>query len=239
MAGIIVILFLSWGLLYVLDKKHLGVLGFLPLDRRLGQFFIGILVVFIIRSILAGFDTLVTSAEWAVNITTSQDKYFSAVLYHLRSAFTEELIFRGAILYLLINRIGRKWGILISAIAFGGYHIFSYGLYQSTYFVMMYVTLMTGAMGAVWAYGFWKTKSIMLPFGLHFGWNFFTSLIYRGDPYGHLFLLVTKQDELEGYWSLVVSIVSGYLPILLIFFFIRYMIPHEKRITYIEIEPDS
>jgi membrane protease YdiL (CAAX protease family) len=47
----------------------------------------------------------------------------------LFSVLYEELIFRGVVLYILIKRIGEVKAILISCIAFGIYHWFSYGLF--------------------------------------------------------------------------------------------------------------
>jgi membrane protease YdiL (CAAX protease family) len=79
---------------------------------------------------------------------------------------TEELVFRGAILYILISKIGSSRTILLSAILFGVYHWFSFGVIGNL-MAMLFVFIGTGLMGYAWALAFSKTNSIFLPFGLH------------------------------------------------------------------------
>ena len=67
------------------------------------------------------------------------------------------------------SKIGAKKAILISAIVFGVYHIFSYGMTGDKIIPILYVTLITGFTGYVWAYTFYKTKSVMLALGFHLG----------------------------------------------------------------------
>jgi membrane protease YdiL (CAAX protease family) len=54
--------------------------------------------------------------------------FFDSFIYHLKSALTEDLAFRGALLYILIKKIGVQKGFFLSAITFGIYHWFSYGM---------------------------------------------------------------------------------------------------------------
>ncbi|NNK76373.1 MAG: CPBP family intramembrane metalloprotease, partial [Maribacter sp.] len=77
----------------------------------------------------------------------------------------EELIFRGAILYILIKKIGVNWACIISAIAFGIYHWFSYQMFGRGMIPMIYVFLLTGAAGWMFAYAFARTRSIYAPLG--------------------------------------------------------------------------
>ncbi len=44
MIGILVIIAISWLLLYLIEKKNILALGFLPITKRLKQFLIGFLV---------------------------------------------------------------------------------------------------------------------------------------------------------------------------------------------------
>ncbi len=79
----------------------------------------------------------------------------------------EELIFRGAIFYILIKRIGAAYSILISSVAFGIYHWFSFEVIGNIG-QMIQVFLITGIIGILYAYGFVRTKSLYAVIGMHF-----------------------------------------------------------------------
>src|SRR6185436_17430227 len=61
----------------------------------------------------------------------------------LKSVLFEELLFRGALLYIAIQRLGRKVACIISAVAFGIYHWFSYGVFGDP-MQMIYIFIITG-----------------------------------------------------------------------------------------------
>jgi hypothetical protein len=100
---------------------------------------------------------------------------------------TEELIFRGALLYILLQKIGSPKSIWISAIAFGVYHWFSYGVLGNLQ-AMILVFIRTGLMGYAWAWAFAKTRSILLPFGLHLGWNVTYKLFFQKGLWAKYYL---------------------------------------------------
>ncbi|MBT8238583.1 MAG: CPBP family intramembrane metalloprotease, partial [Croceitalea sp.] len=83
----------------------------------------------------------------------------NGVWWTFKAALFEELIFRGAILYILIKKIGVKWACIISAITFGIYHWFSYEMFGRGLIPMIYVFLLTGAAGWMFAYAFARTRS--------------------------------------------------------------------------------
>jgi membrane protease YdiL (CAAX protease family) len=103
----------------------------------------------------------------------------------------EELIFRGALLYLAIGKFGVKTACTLSAVCFGAYHWFTYNLFGSPV-QMVIVFLMTGIFGFTLAYAFAKTKSIYLPVGLHLGWNLFTIVVFSNGPLGQQIFIRAK-----------------------------------------------
>jgi membrane protease YdiL (CAAX protease family) len=107
----------------------------------------------------------------------------SAVWWNIKSVLYEELIFRAAILYILIKRLGAGWGIVLSSIGFGVYHWFSMEVLGNVP-GMIQIFLVTGLMGLVLAYGFWKTGSMLAAIGIHLGWNITQSVIFSGGPIG-------------------------------------------------------
>jgi hypothetical protein len=88
----------------------------------------------------------------------------------LIAAFNEELVFRGYPLQVLFRGIG-PWGaiFLISSI-FALLHIRNEGATASS-------TLNTLIAGVLLCRAYLITRSIWLPFGIHFGWNAGTALI--------------------------------------------------------------
>jgi len=109
--------------------------------------------------------------------------------YVFRSALYEDLIFRGALLYILIKRLGPQKAVLISAVLFGIYHWFSWGaLGQPVQMAIIFLT--TGLAGYVFALAFEKTGSIYMPFALHFGIDFVNMVIFSQDKAIGLQLLV-------------------------------------------------
>lgn len=149
------------------------------------------------------------------------ERLLSSVWYDLKSVFTEELIYRGAILYILIKKLGHKKAVLISAVAFGVYHWFSFGVIGSLV-PMIYVLLLTGLMGWVWAYAFAKTKSIMLPFGLHFGWNVIANGLFSNGPLGEMTLVASGGVESQGIVMVLGLVISVLVPALVTWLFVKY-----------------
>jgi membrane protease YdiL (CAAX protease family) len=107
----------------------------------------------------------------------------------------EELIFRGAVLYILLQRMGLK-AIWISAAAFGIYHWFSFGeLGQPA--PMIFVFVITFPAGLIFAYAFAKTNSLYLPFALQFRYNFVNMTIFsNSNSMGAQWLIKEETDPL-------------------------------------------
>lgn len=214
MLGLLVILLISWGLLHLFEKMNLNALGLFPSVKRLSQYATGFVLMVIILLSLIGIETYVKSIQWQqqeVNFGTLG----KAFIYHLRSALTEDLVFRGALLYILIQRLGPKWAIWISALVFGCYHIFSYGITHERPIVLIYVTVITGFAGYVWALAFHKTKSIYLGLGFHVGYNLLMSCFYESQPYGEILFSELSSVELSESAESWYSIFRGLYPAVL------------------------
>jgi hypothetical protein len=229
MIGIIVALAISWLLLFLIEKKSILSLGFLPIFKRLKQFLIGFLITAILCAIIQYSESLLKSSNWVLNEKITSLIILKSFWWDLKSVLTEELIFRGAILYILIQKIGSNKAILISAIAFGIYHWFSYGILGNA-LAMILVFIGTGLMGYAWAWAFAKSKSIMLPFGFHLGWNFIHNTFFSKGPLGELVLTSQGGNELSD-WISLLNFVSGlvFVPILLLIY-VRYYVKEESEL---------
>jgi len=155
------------------------------------QLIIGFLLASLSIVIVEMMSSWLTHLSWTLNGAFTYMNIPSYLWWNIKSVLFEELIFRGALLYVAIQRFGSKKGIALSAIFFGIYHWFSFGLLGNVV-QMVVVFLMTGFMGLIWALGFWKSKSIALPIGLHLGWNFTTNAIFSKGPMGQQILIPVK-----------------------------------------------
>lgn len=234
MIGLLVILLISWGLLFLLEKKNLFAIGLVPTPKHLVQFALGLVSLLLICLALVGIETEVMSVKWEFQ-GVQYPLLLEAFGYHLRSALTEDLVFRGALLYILIRRLGAKWAILLSAVFFGIYHVFSYGITGERWILIAYVVLVTGFTGYVWAFAFHKTKSIYLGLGLHVGYNMLMACFYEAQPYGELlFSALSKTDLTEpakSYYSLFRGFFPTVLTLILLKVFLAsgFMRPAENK----------
>jgi uncharacterized protein len=102
---------------------------------------------------------------------------------------TEELLCRGAILYILIKKTGPKWAILISSVIFAGIHWINNGVWGDLS-QMIIVFTFTFAMSLLLAFSYVKTFSLLIPFAIHFGWNLVQNFIFPDKITGiHIFTL--------------------------------------------------
>lgn len=89
-----------------------------------------------------------------------------ALLMALSSAIGEELVFRGVLFRILEESFGSTAALLLSAVLFGVLHAGNPG---ATYLSTVAVALEAGVLLAA-AYAW--CRSLWLPIGLHFSWNF-------------------------------------------------------------------
>ncbi len=228
MIGILVALAISWLLLFLIEKKSVLSLGFLPIIKRLKQFLIGFLITAILCAIVQYSESLLKSSNWILNEKITSLIILKSFFWDLKSVLSEELIFRGAILYILIQKIGSKKAILISAIAFGIYHWFSFGVLGNIV-AMILVFIGTGLMGYAWAWAFAKTKSIMLPLGFHLGWNFINNTIFSKGPLGELVLTSQGGNELSDWTSLLNFVLGLVIVPILSLIYVRYFVKDETE----------
>jgi membrane protease YdiL (CAAX protease family) len=87
--------------------------------------------------------------------------------------------------------LGALKAIILSAIAFGVYHWFSFEVIGNP--IQMLITfIITGTMGLVLAYGYSKTFSLYLPIGIHLGWNLTQIFIFSEGPIGNGLLISSE-----------------------------------------------
>lgn len=182
-----ILLFLSW-LLLRCEGKTLRVLGFdLPM-RRAREFGLGFLVTGTAAAVQQGGGAWATGDAWRVNPVLSAELVLRQLRATINSVLFEELLFRGYLLYLAMRFLGPRWGVWLSAVTFGAYHWFTFGVLGNPV-AMLYVLVLTGSFGAMCALAFERTQSIAAPIGLHLGWNFVSYVVFSAGPLGAGLLL--------------------------------------------------
>lgn len=204
MLGVLVVFIISWIILWFFSKEHITVLGVAPNGRRLREFSIGLILMALFCVINLISQSYFKEISYVRNPIYGFWESLNGMWWTFKAALFEELIFRGAILYILIKRVGINWACIISAIAFGIYHWFSYQMFGRGIIPMIYVFLLTGAGGWMFAYAFAKTKSIYAPLGLHFGWIVVSIVVFSAGPLGNsLFVIDGEIVELGGWEQLL------------------------------------
>lgn len=168
----------------------------MPTKVRMAQLLSGLMISALFCLLYHYVKYNLSEAIWKINEGYSWMQGLSASWWTLKGVLYEELIFRGALLYLAIKWIGSQRAVWISAAAFGIYHWFSYSAFGNVQ-MMIYVFLLTGSWGWMFAYSFLKTRSMYLPVALHLGWNLVTIVILSNGPIGSQLLTIEEVVPIE------------------------------------------
>lgn len=189
MLQLIALFAISWFLIWLFSKESLSVLGLSLTKLRLKYF----IILFIASALCA-------ASAFLLKMIISQEAYMlsasittKSVMFEIgnqfRSVLTEELICRGALLYILIKKIGQAKAILISSILFAVLHWFNAGVWGNL-IQMIVVFSFTFAMGILLAFAYASTFSLWIPFAIHFGWNLAQNYVFPDTSTGnHIFVL--------------------------------------------------
>ncbi|WP_300601343.1 CPBP family intramembrane glutamic endopeptidase [Niabella sp.] len=220
MLGIIAELLLSWMLLWLLQKQSLNALGISPTKRRIRALLLGLAVAGVVNAIYHIATAYVVRDPWQWNAAFTARDFASSFWWVLKSVLFEELLFRGALLYLLIKYTGEHKACWITAIAFGIYHWFSYGAFGDPV-QMAIIFLITGLAGLMYAYAFSRTGSLYLPVALHLGWNLVNIIVFSNGPLGRQWLFRHRDLKPEGLLSLFLFLFQVLVLPLLVLGFLR------------------
>jgi uncharacterized protein len=167
------------------EKKTLNVFGIQPFAKRILQLLFGILLTATLSIAINMVFSHFANFTWTVNSGYSTQQVLHSGYGTLNSVLFEELIFRTYLLYKLFQFVGEKKSIIITSAIFGVYHWFTFGI-LGNYPMMIWTFFYTGLWGAMFAICFTRTGTILLPIGLHWGWNFFDQTIFNRNGEGLL-----------------------------------------------------
>lgn len=205
MVGLLIAILVSWFLLYFIDKSNIEKLGILPNRQRIKILLFGLLLSVLCSLVYFGSLVYLSKSSLTANTDFGLFTFFKSFVWTLKSVLLEEFLFRGVLLYFGINYFGAKKACIISAIAFGFYHWFSYNIIGNIG-QMITVFLLTTIAGLLFAYSFAKTKSMYLQIGLHLGWNFVTIIIFSQGPLGQQYLISSNGQQIGMAMTLVLFV---------------------------------
>lgn len=235
MIGIIVQLALSWLIIWIFEKGNLNVLGLLPTKRRL----LDLLLFFFITAACCASDfimhMLFAEQQWKINPNLSFKLIAEGVWWNIKSVMFEELIFRGVLFYILIKRLGAFPAIIISGIAFGIYHWFSFEVFGNAV-QMIFVFLTTGIMGLLYAFGYARSFSLYIPIAIHLGWNLTRSVIFSETSIGDQ-LLVQAKPVPQVQVSYFIFYLITFFPMLASLLINFFLIKKKKQVALSSVQP--
>ena len=200
MIGIAVVILLTWLLLRYVVHEPVSILGIAPTRQRLKELSAGMLFMAIIGVINFTWQAHAKEISYQINPDYGLLDFLWGSFWIFRAVLFEELIFRGVLLFVLIKYLGIVKACLISATIFGIYHWFSYEVFGARLILMIYIFLVTGAGGWMFAYAYAKTKSLYAPTGLHLGWNLVTAIVFSSGPIGNQWLIQQGQAVQTSDW---------------------------------------
>jgi membrane protease YdiL (CAAX protease family) len=183
MLGLLIQIIISYFIIRWVQKENLTVLGLNPSRTSIKNLLLFCLIAGLCSAITFWLRILFAKELWIINPSLNWQLTLNSIWYNLKSVIYEELIFRGALFYILIKRLGGTKAILISSIAFGIYHWFTFGVLNNPV-QMFWIFVITFSAGYIYALGFYKTNSLYAPIGMHFGWNFVQSFIFSAGNIG-------------------------------------------------------
>lgn len=228
MLGILIEIIVSWLILWIFCRSSIFVLGIQPTRSRLVDFLVGFFIAALCCAVYFSSFTFLANHRWAVNKEYTSSKFVSGVFWTLKSVLYEELIFRGALLYILIKKAGAKTACIISAICFGVYHWFSMDAFGNP-MQMVFIFVLTSVWGFMFAAAFVKTRSMYLPIALHFGWNLIQTVVFSQGPIGKQLLVGSGGEQLGVLLSIVVFLFQLLAVPFLIYLYIRKQIIYPKN----------
>jgi len=199
--GLVAALAASYVMTRFVNRKPFGAIGLAIMPTTLRDFGLGTLLGFLAMGMIA----LVLLAIGGLQISprdldagTAAWIVLSSVFLFSIGALTEEVLFRGYVFQTLVQGITMLPALIIMALLFAAAHLANP---NASMFGIVNVALAA----LTFSFAYLKTRSLWLPLGLHFGWNFSQTTVFGFPTSGidfdnHKLFLLTQSgpDWLTG-----------------------------------------
>jgi membrane protease YdiL (CAAX protease family) len=186
----------TWAFMRLVDRKPLASLGLRLRAGWFGDFAKGGGLAILILAIIFAF-SLVTGSIRVEGLTRPAPETTSVLGYLLGAivgfffvGLYEEVMFRGYVLQRLAERAGMAPAIIVSSVIFAFLHVFNPGSDPFGIFNTIIIGVLLSVL-------YFRTRSLWMPVGFHFAWNFFLGYVYSLPVSGlplHGLLEVTEVD---------------------------------------------
>jgi membrane protease YdiL (CAAX protease family) len=152
--------------LLVLEGRKPDSLGLSPSKRRLAQFSGGLVLgsaMVMAFCLLLG---LFVQFGWQRNEQVTTTVWLAGICFYVQSSVVEEFMFRGYGFQRLQSVFGIGWAQGLTALLFAAYHMVNAGMPAAE------ALLFPGLGSLLFGYAFVRSGGVMLPIGIHAGWNF-------------------------------------------------------------------
>jgi membrane protease YdiL (CAAX protease family) len=186
----------TWAFMRLVDRKPLASLGLWLKPGWFGDFAKGCGLAILVLAIIFAFSLITRSirvegfARPAPATTNVLAYLVGAIIGFFFVGLYEEVMFRGYILQRLAERAGKAPAIVVSSIIFAFLHIFNPGSDPFGIFNTIIIGVLLSVL-------YFRTRSLWMPVGFHFAWNFFLGYVYSMPVSGlplHGLLDVTEVD---------------------------------------------
>jgi membrane protease YdiL (CAAX protease family) len=186
----------TWGFMRLVDRKPLASLGLWLRSGWFGDFAKGGGLAILILAIIFAFSLITGSirvegfARPAPETTSVLGYLVGAIVGFFFVGLYEEVMFRGYVLQRLAERAGKVPAIIVSSVIFAFLHVFNPGSDPFGIFNTIIIGVLLSVL-------YFRTRSLWMPVGFHFAWNFFLGYVYSMPVSGlplHGLLEVTEVD---------------------------------------------
>lgn len=164
----------SYLVVKLLHKKTLAAIGLAFDMRGLRDAGIGMLAGILMMTFIFGLQYLqgyVTVSATEYDLSSGAQVFLVSMAFFCVAALFEEILFRGYPFQTLVRGIGFIPSTLLVALAFGAAHLANPNANAFGF-------INTAIASVLFCVAYWRTRSLWLPFGIHFGWNFAQTTLY-------------------------------------------------------------
>ncbi len=181
-----------------LEKRKLAATGLAVNKNTMRQLGLGCLLGWLMMTAIFGIEYSLGYVKVEMpdfSFANALQAFGISTAFFAAAAMFEEMLVRGYAMQVLAQGVGVVWSSIITAVVFSVLHIANPNIGGLAFVNIVLV-------GIVFALAYWRTRSLWLPFGIHFSWNFAQTTLYGFPTSGQDFTRyeLTKLTQFGPEW---------------------------------------